>query len=240
MMITCRLPGFSKRSKRNSRAAPSCSFPIAVFRVGWLKCSPNAPHAYAALSSTHAHNIAWNGWTFLECLIRSLTGDARLDLEQNGRVDWTDLCRFTERHLAFFAEGKPIFATSRGFDPHLQLSAVTKPLSDPQIGQFVQVLAEDEWYGAEIVDLRGAEYKIHYPEYDASNDEWVTAKRMRGFTFERFWVGAPVEIQSPADNEWYPGRVLESWETLHFCHYEEYGPEYDEWFGPSRIRRKTR
>jgi hypothetical protein len=34
--------------------------------------------------------------------------------------------------------------------------------------------------------------------------------------------------------------VLESWETLHFCRYEDYGAEYDEWFGPSRIRRKTR
>ena len=59
-------------------------------------------------------------------------------------------------------------------------------------------------------------------------------------TVEPFWIGAPVEVQSSADDEWYPGRVLERWESLHFCHYDDYGPEYDEWFGPSRIRHKAK
>lgn len=195
--------------------------------------------AYAALSSTHAHNIAWNGWSFVDCLIRSMTGDARMDVGCDGYIDWDDLCRFTERHMAFVADGKPIFATSNGFDPHLRLSDVTQPLKDTQIGQYVQVLWENEWYNAEILETNGEKYKIHYVDSDASSDEWVTTRKMRGVTFEPFWIGAPVEIQSSADDEWYPGRVLARWESLHFCHYDDYGPEYDEWFGPSRIRHKT-
>lgn len=30
--------------------------------------------------------------------------------------------------------------------------------------------------------------------------------------------------------------VLDHWESLHLCRYDGYGPEYDEWFGPRRIR----
>lgn len=89
------------------------------------------------------------------------------------------------------------------------------------------------------MDTSGEKYKIRYVDSDSSSDEWVPGKKIRGVTFERFWTGAAVEMQSSADDEWYPGRVLESWESLHFCVYDDYGPEYDEWFGPSRIRRKT-
>jgi hypothetical protein len=216
-------------------------FPDTCFSGGMVEMVAKRPQqiSYAALSSTHAHNIAWNGWSFIDCLIRSMSGDARMDIGRDGRIDWGDLCRFTERRMAFLAEGKPIFATSDGFDPHLRLSDVSKPLSDPQIGQYVQVFWEDEWYNAEILETRGNEYKIRYVDYDAVSDEWVLAKRIRGVDFERFWIGAPVEVQSSADNDWYPARVLESWESLHFCRYDDYGPEYDEWFGPSRIRRKA-
>ena len=226
--------------EKEFKGSDALLFPDCCFSGGLVEMVAGCPWkiAYAALSSTYAHNIAWNGWSFIDCLIRSMTGDARVDVGRDGSVDWDDLCRFTEKHMAFYAEGKPIFSTSIGFNPHLLLSEVTKPLSDSKIGQYVQVLWDGDWYNAEILDTRSGEYKIHYAGYDSSSDEWVTAKQMREFAFERFRIGAQVEIQSPADDEWYPGRVLESWESLHFCHYDDYGPEYDEWFGPSRIRRK--
>lgn len=214
---------------------PDCCYSGGM--VEMLALRPQKSIAFAALSSTHAHNIAWNGWSFIDCLIRSLTGDARLDAGCDGQIDWDDLCRFTARRMAFLSDGKPLFAASGGFNPHLRLSKVIAPLKDPQIGQYVQVLWEDEWYNAEILDTRSDQYKIRYANSDASEDEWVTLKRMRGVVFEQFWNGAPVEVQSSADDEWYPAHVLENWESLHFCHYDDYGPEYDEWFGPSRIRR---
>jgi hypothetical protein len=228
--------------EKEFKGSQALLFPDCCYSGGMVEMLAQRPHkqiAYAALSSTHAHNIAWNGWSFIDCLIRSMTGDARMDLGRDGYIDWGDLCQFTERHMAFLSDGKPIFATCNGFDPHLRFSEVAEPLADPQIGQYVQVLWENEWYNAEILETRGEKYKIRYVDSDASSDEWVTEKRMRGVTFVRFWVGAPVEMRSSADDEWYPGRVLQAWESLHFCQYDEYGPEYDEWFGPSRIRRKT-
>jgi len=226
--------------EKEFKGSQALLFPDTCFSGGLVEMLSQRPKtvAYAALSSTHAHNIAWNGWSFIDCLTRSLIGDARMDVGRDGCVDWADLCQFTGRHMAFFAEGKPVFATSNGFNPSLRLSSVTQPLRDPQIGQYVQVLWEGDWYNAEILDTRGDECKIRYADGDSSSDEWVTARRMRSPAFERFWIGAPVEIQSPADDNWYIGQVLESWESLHFCHYNDFGPEYDEWFGPSRIRRK--
>ncbi len=217
---------------------PDCCYSGGM--VEMLAQRPKTPIAYGALSSTHAHNIAWNGWSFVDCLIRSLTGDARMDVGRDGQIDWDDLCRFTEQRMAFLADGKPMYATWNGLNPHLRLSDVAEPLKDPQIGQYVQALWENEWYNAEILDTYGEKYKIQYVDFDSSSDEWVAAKKIRAVPFERFWIGAPVEIRSSADDAWYPGRVLERWESLHFCHYDDYGPEYDEWFGPSRIRRKAR
>jgi hypothetical protein len=227
--------------EKEFKGSEALLFPDTCYSGGMVEMIATRPKriAYAGLSSTHAHNIAWNDWSFVDCIIRSMTGDACMDFDRDGQVDWQDLCHFTERRMAYLADGKPIFTTSNGFNPRLLLSEVAKPLSDPQIGQYVQVLYEDEWYNAEILETRGGKYKIRYADYDSSSDEWVEAERVRGMLVERFWVGAPVEIRSSADDEWYPGRVLESWETLHFCSYDDYGTEYDEWFGPSRIRRKT-
>jgi hypothetical protein len=224
--------------EKEFKGSAAMLFPDCCYSGGMVDLLPRSSRvAYAVLSSTHAHNLAWSGWRFIDCLIRGFTGDPRLDREQNGRVNWDELCRFTARQMALVAEGKPMFAASGAFDPRLELATVSKPLSDPQIGQMVEAQWDGEWYNAEILEVRGAEYKIHYTDYTSGSDEWVTMARIRSLSFERFWLGAPVEIQDTSGPKWYPARVLETWENLHFCRYDDYGPEYDEWIGPSRIRR---
>lgn len=227
--------------EKEFKGSEAILFPDCCYSGGMVDLLPEQQGAvsYAVLSSTYAHNVAWSGWRFLDCLIRGFTGDVRMDLERDGRVDWDDLCRFTERQMAFVAEGKPSFATTGSFNPNLELAVVSSPRTDSQIGQQVEVLWKDKWYHAEILETRGAEYKVHYTNYSTSSDEWVTLDRVRGPVFERFWIGAPVEIQAASSKKWYPALVLQTWESLHFCRYDGYGPEYDEWIGPSRIRRKA-
>jgi len=41
----------------------------------------------------------------------------------------------------------------------------------------------------------------------------------------------------PSEPPGYPGKVLETWESLHMCGYDGYSPDNDEWFGPDRIRK---
>jgi len=46
-------------------------------------------------------------------------------------------------------------------------------------GDWIQVLWNKSWYKAQILDVNGSKYKIHYDGYGAEWDEWVTTDRMK-------------------------------------------------------------
>ena len=73
--------------------------------------------AYACLSSTYSHNVGFSGWRFLDCLLRGFSGAPVVDLDGDGHIELDELANFSEKHMAFVAEGKPMFATTNGFDP---------------------------------------------------------------------------------------------------------------------------
>jgi hypothetical protein len=79
--------------EKEFKGSEALLFPDTCFSGGLVEMLAQRPKtiAYAGLSSTHAHNIAWNGWSFIDCLIRSMSGDARMDLGRDGYVDWADL-----------------------------------------------------------------------------------------------------------------------------------------------------
>lgn len=147
----------------------------------------HTPLVYATLSSTYAHNTAWSRWRFVDCLIRAFRGDPRVDWDRDGQVDLDELARFTERHMAFVAEGRPMFATTNGFNPRLCFANVTQSLSDPQVGQYVEAHWKDQWHKAEILDVKDGQYKIHDTDYGAKSDEWVTPDRARRFCSWSAW-----------------------------------------------------
>lgn len=220
------------------KGAAACLIADSCHSGGIVELIPQrAPRlAYLGLSSTHAHNTAWSRWRFVDCLIRGFSGDPRVDLNGDGQIDWADLARYTERHMAFVAEGKPMFGVANGFSPNLCIADVKGSLADPQVGAYVEVEAKGQWYKAEILAVKGAQFYVHYTNYGADSDEWVEHKRVRAFAPPRFWRGARVELQGASSGRWYPGYVLQAWEDMYFCRYDGYGPEYDEWFGASRIR----
>jgi RNA binding activity-knot of a chromodomain len=47
------------------------------------------------------------------------------------------------------------------------------------VGKHVEVQQGARWWPAEIVEAKGASYRIHYSGWDASFDEWVTKERIR-------------------------------------------------------------
>ncbi len=48
-----------------------------------------------------------------------------------------------------------------------------------KVGDRLEVESRAVWYTAEIVEISGDKYKIHYEGYPMSDDEWVDASRMR-------------------------------------------------------------
>jgi hypothetical protein len=195
--------------------------------------------AYACLSSTYTHQTAWSGWRFLECLIRGFEGNPIVDQADRGYVDLESLASYTERYMAFAAEGKPEFTTTHGFDPRLRLAKTDTGSARPdrQVGKLVEIASAGSWSRGEILEVQGNRLRIHYTKDTRSDDDqWVAADRVRSPVYPRYAVGTKVELQGASNREWYPGVVLDHWESLHFGRYDGYGPEYDEWFGPSRIR----
>src|SRR6266480_1848577 len=46
-------------------------------------------------------------------------------------------------------------------------------------GDRVEVQWKGDWYQAEVIEVKGNQYKIHYDGYDSSWDEWVDNSRIR-------------------------------------------------------------
>ncbi len=59
------------------------------------------------------------------------------------------------------------------------LNTVAKAATVFKVGQQIQVREGDTWSAATVVAHEGRKYQIHYEGSDASDDEWVTADRMR-------------------------------------------------------------
>ena len=62
-------------------------------------------------------------------------------------------------------------------------SATTSPVaassSAISAGQRVEIEWQGDWYQADVLEIDGERYRIHYLGYGANWDEWVTASRLR-------------------------------------------------------------
>jgi hypothetical protein len=201
-----------------------------------LAMKRKTPIAYACLSSTYDHQIAWSGWRFIQCLNRGLAGDPVVDLDGNGHVALDELAAYTARYMAFAAEGKPLFKTTGGFDPKLRLAATANPKS-PRVGELLEVKSGYRWAKAEILDARAQQFKIHFTaDTKTTQDGWIGQQYVRPFQFQQFPVGVAVDVQDADDDTWHSAKVLEHYESLHLCRYDGRSSAANEWFGPSRIR----
>ncbi|MGC9967243.1 MAG: caspase family protein [Syntrophobacteraceae bacterium] len=191
--------------------------------------------AYACLSSTYSHNVGFSGWRFFDCVMRGFGGSPVVDLNGDGRIDLDELARFTEKHMAFVAEGKPMFTTTNGFNSKLILADATGKKKDPQIGQYVEALYKGKWQKSEITDLKPGYVKVHHTDKGSTYNDWVTADQVRPFTFQQFQKGSRVEAKG-SNGKWRPATVMESWESLQLCLFDGSSSADDEWIGPDKIR----
>lgn len=193
-------------------------------------------HAYACLSSTFSHNYAWSGWRFIGCLMRGLEGDPVVDLNGDGKIELEELARYTEKHMAFVAEGRPMFVATNGFNPGLVLAETDGKKSSPEIGNYIEAKVGGKWLKAEIIDTKPGKVEVRFADSDDGDDTWIPREKTRAFQFPRYAVGARVEVKAAGSGKWYPATVLGSWESLSYCRYDDWSPAYDEWVGPGRIR----
>jgi hypothetical protein len=103
-------------------------------------------------------------------------------------------------------------------------------------GDLVEVLWHGAWYDAEVLATRAGLTKIHYIGDDASWDEWVEPDRIR--RAPRI-DAAPVNtdaLQVEWGGTWWDAQVLAQRGGRVKIRYVGWGPEWDEWVAPSRLR----
>jgi hypothetical protein len=116
------------------------------------------------------------------------------------------------------------------------LAEVSGEKTHPLIGAHIEVKCKSGWYTAEVLKVDDDQLFVHYTSFNHDDDEWVSADRVRRFEYRRFEPCAAVEAQTSSSKKWYPAHVLRAWRTMHLVRWDAWGPEYDEWMGPSRIR----
>jgi Agenet domain/Caspase domain len=189
--------------------------------------------AYACLTSSLASELSTGNWTFTEGVLAGLRGQAFVDADGNQQITLQELATQIIDSMAFAEEQIATFAVGGGFDAHMVIAAArTRP--DPQVGRRVEVLADGEWYPAQIIDAKGARLQVHYYGYETSDDAWVTGDRIRDAVRTTYPVGTAVEVKWK--RSWYPATVLEAHSGIHQIQYRDYGPEWNEWVALKRIR----
>ncbi len=80
----------------------------------------------------------------------------------------------------FFSMWDSHAGTARGV-PALTSSAIQVAPQEKvwNVGDRVEVQWKGDWYQANVNEVKGNQYKIHYEGYDSSWDEWVDSSRIR-------------------------------------------------------------
>jgi hypothetical protein len=189
--------------------------------------------AHACLTSSLASELSTGNWTFTEGLLAGLRGHAFVDADGNNQITLEELAAQMIDSMAFAEQQIATFAVGGGFDARMVVAtARTRP--NPQVGRRVEALSEGEWYPAQIVDADGTQLQVHYYGYEASDDEWVCSERIRAVAHTSYPAGTAVEVKWKRG--WYPATVLDSHSGIHHIQYDGYGPEWNEWVAPKRIR----
>lgn len=194
----------------------------------------NGKIAYAALTSSSASTISTGTWSFTDCLIRGLGGQAYADGNGDAQLDFAEMGAFTEREMAVNAGQLSTFAVSPGFDP-TTVFRPAKRREHAKIGTYVNAKAADgKWYPGRIDAVKGGRYEIKWVGYDLDKNEWVATTDTKPWAPKQHAPGTKVSVKWK--DEWYPARVLDGRLGLHFVRYDGFDATWNEWVSADRLR----
>lgn len=196
--------------------------------------------AAASFASASASNVSTGAWTFTESLVACLGGDGAPDADFDRTVTFAEAEAYVAREMRFRASQRSEARRSTSFPADFALARVDlarargRTKSAWQIGEYVEVEWKGRWWRAQVTEVDGSRPKVHYLGFEASWDEWVARARVRAPQPIDARVGDRVEIEWKG--RFWPGVVLEVADDFARVHYDDYGPEWDEWVTAKRLR----
>lgn len=86
---------------------------------------------YAALTSATSDRTSTGNWTFTDCVLGALRGDAQLDVDRDGTVSFGELCEYVVRQMRDVEDQPADFQATEGFDATFRL-ALARDLTRPR------------------------------------------------------------------------------------------------------------
>jgi len=194
---------------------------------------------FACLCSSFSHNSSTGNWTFTDALLKGFRGNPAVDLDGDGHVEFSEIAKYSELDMGFIERQKSVSDRSPQFPEKWKLAA-TAGRAKPRLGERVEVLWQDKWYRAQIIDVKENQFRISYVNYDSSWDEWVGTERIRPYRPPEFTKGEIVDVYWAHDQKWYPATIRRAWYGLHYVHYDGYSDEYDDWVPPNWVRPRVK
>jgi hypothetical protein len=93
-----------------------------------------------------------------------------------------------------------------------------------------EVLWNNAWYPAIILESTETSWKVHYDGYGAEWDEWVGKDRIK-FVWKK---GDTVKVLW--NTQWYKAFIIDISKDQYLVHYDGYGSEWDEWIKTDRMK----
>ncbi len=191
--------------------------------------------SYAVMASSSASQSSTGNWTFTEALISAFRGAPYVDNNKDGKVTFAELEKNAEADMLFGEEQVASFAFTGNFDPNTKI-ADAGPRSSPRVGERVEAYSVDDWYKGYVTDAKNGKFHIHYYGYEASDDEWVTAKDIRvPKVISAYKIGERVEVEWK--KKWYAAHILNVKGGSHYVSYDNYDTDENEWVSSKRIRK---
>lgn len=191
--------------------------------------------ACACLTSSSSHNSSTGSWTFTEAMVKGFEGSPWVDADADGEIEVQEMALYAELDMAFLEHQKAMFIATDDFDSDLAI-ADTEGTPAEGLGRHVEVEWKGTWYPAQVIEVGEDQEKVHYVDFDAAWDEWVSPDRVRTPQVPRLPKGTRVEVLWPQDKTWYPATVMASQFGLHKVHYDGYSHEWDDWVASKSVK----
>ena len=195
----------------------------------------SAKISYGVLTSAHASSRSTGNWTFTQCLVDMISGNALLDGNADGKVTFTEAARYCEEEMAFM-EGQLSCSECTGKFDKDTVMAKAGEKKPARVGDRCEAEEKGKWYKVRVLDAKDGKFFVTWLGWDKKYDCWLEEKQLREHKPMAQSGGTAVECEW--DGVWYPAKVMQNKLGLHLVHYEGYPDADDEWVPPKRMRLK--
>jgi hypothetical protein len=179
----------------------------------------------ACLASATASNRSTGNWTFTQGLIDAFSGYGIVDANGDDEITLDELDGFVHDEMKYGESQLTHAVRSRAFETDFVLRKVKKHIERSSaggwtVGQYVEAFDGETWYGARVLKVEDARWRVHYMGWDAEWDEWVEKDRIRKIERKPLEIGKRYDVAWEEDKT-HAARVIESCEDwFYYVHYE--------------------